>query len=207
MSYNAEKQTFRQTAIVAISAMRASGQCKNELFWHIRKCINEKGGDLKQGLDLFLSRCAEQERWMTSKEAGQMYVVSVPELWQQGKSDCKRSVENGVNPLDYPSYSAMREAKTTKSKGAQALNKAASAERKDKAEGVTTVEEALASGEVIDAKATTICPEDLLPLVACLAPLSELTRKRTVNRLMQVAGDARKAHDEGVAEGKRRVTA
>ena len=84
MSYDPKDRTFRQTVCLAINAERTTGAVKNELFWHCRRCISEKDGDLKAGLELFLSRCKEQEEWVLSKESGPMHCDKMPDLWMQG---------------------------------------------------------------------------------------------------------------------------
>jgi hypothetical protein len=203
MSYDPQKVTFRETAVCAISAERKTGQTKNELFWHVRRCIKDKGSNVEEGLKLFLSKCAEEERWMTSKEAGPMYTPTVPDLWMQGKSDIKRAIENGISPMDHPSYSSLREAKNTKSKGVGKLNNATKPQRD--ATVTTTVEQALESGEVVDAKNTTMCPEDLLPVVALLKPLTELARARAIKQLTQVAKVASEHFMESAREAQRRA--
>jgi len=207
MSYDPQKVTMRQTADTAINAHRKTGQVKNELFWHARRCIKEKADNLADGLQLFLSKCAEEERWMTSKEAGPMHEESVPELWQQGKSDIKRAIEKGISPLDYPSYSALREAKGKAGKAAKAADKATSPEVTAKGTTTTTVEQALAEGTVVDAKNTTMCPEDLLPVIALLAPLTELARKRAVQKLIQIATVAQRDYLGSVKAGQQRRSA
>jgi hypothetical protein len=62
--------------------------------------------------------------------------------------------------------------------------------RGPRSDSVTTVEEALEAGDVIDAKTNVICPAELLPLVALLNKMDELTRSRMIKRFTKEANIA-----------------
>lgn len=203
MSYDVQTVTFRQTAATAVNVYRKVGQVKNELFWHARRAIASCNMDKVKGLALFLSQCGEQETWMKSPEAGQSQVKDIPDLWMQGKSDVKRAIEKGVDIMAVSSYHELRKQKNERSKATGKVDRAVAPAPRER-EPEQTVTEALKAGDVVDAKATTLCPEDLLEVVALLAPLPELSRKRAVTKILNIARVASQAERDNVAEGQRR---
>jgi hypothetical protein len=201
MSYDINKVTWRETATTAVVVGRKQGQVKSEMFWHARRCVSEQKGDLVAACKQFLARCAEEEMWMKSPAAGQMQVTELPEIWQQGKSDCKRAMEKGLDLRTFKSYHEMRDAKKKATQSAGKVQRAERPAHEPKAE--TTVEQALKEGTVVDAKSNQLCPPDLLPLVVLLAPLPELARKRAITRLMQVANSLMTDHRKNMERSNR----
>ena len=174
--------TFRSCMTQAVKAQRASGAVGTQLFKLARKCEN---------VDDFLFQCKEQEEWVVSPEAGQMREESVPACWTQAKSDIKQAWSRGITPKTNKSYYGMRQAKLT---AAKAERQQTQQQRQPLSVGpshdpvvVTTVEEALAEGTVVDAKTNVLLPDELREMVRYLDRLPELARAKAVKQFTKEA--------------------
>lgn len=134
--------------------------------------------------DKFLDACKREEVWVKSSDAGDLQVQNLPKCWSQAKSDIKGAWDRGLNPKDFPTYSKLKGAKVDAGKAS------GRASNDPRVENTTTVEEALASGDVVDAKSTEITPDDLKQTVKYLGMLTELHRAKIVSQIERIAKDA-----------------
>jgi len=179
--------TFRSCMADAVIATRKAGSVGTKLLKLARDCTD---------VEMFLARCQAEEDWVLSEEAGQSQELEVPKCWSQAKSDIKRGWELGINPKDVTSYHKMRERKIEVSKsnkkdtnGASGRGRGGSAQaKKDKdVVPVTTVEEALDAGTVVDARTNVIVPDELMPLLRALNAMSQHGRARAIKRFTDEA--------------------
>ena len=186
--------TFRRVMTDAVKAHRAVGGVSSKLFVLARKC---------QDADHFLAMCQVEEDWVLSDRAGQMQVTELPACWTQAKSDVKTSLKAGVDLNKVTSYHKMKEAKTEINKGKRGKGGGAPVQREAEPAPVTTVEEALATGDVLDAKGVILLPPELMELVKYLDKLPELDRARAVKVCTKVAKDCWDTYCQNTAKGQR----
>ena len=156
--------------------------------------------------DKFLEACKREEVWIKSSDAGDLQVQNLSKCWSQAKSDIKGEWDRGLNPKEFPTYRKLKQAKVDVNKAKDNTGRASNDPR---VENATTVEEALASGDVVDAKSTEITPDDLKQTVKYLGMLTELHRAKIVSQIERIAKDA---HDmvgieKRQAKGNRRQAA
>ena len=192
-----QRLTYRKAMVDAVNATRKARGVGSKLLVLARKC---------EDADQFLQLCKVEEAWVLSERAGQMQVDELPQCWTQAKSDIKRSMEKGINLNDVTSYHKMKATKVERNK--EARHKTAPAVQPERdAVPVTTVEEALESGDVVDAKAhrpdIIPLPLELVEMVKYLDKLPELDRQRAVKAVTKVAKTHWDQHCQNRNKGKR----
>lgn len=196
-NHHQPNNTFRSVMVYAINAERSVGSVCNDLFKLAQKC---------KDVDFFLSQCEKEESWALSKEAGPSQCDEIPTCWTQAKSDIKAAMKQGHDLSTFPSYSKMKAAKVETNRQRQAGGHpkgGGASPRPDKEPKVVRdVQEALAAGEVVDAKSTEILPADLRDLVKYLRPLPELTRKMVVNNITSIAKGHHDTYFIGLKKGE-----
>lgn len=177
--------TFRSLMSDAVVATRKSGSVGTKMLKLARTCDD---------VEHFLAECQAQEDWVLSDEAGQMKETELPQCWTQSKSDIKQAWSLGVDPHKVTSYHKMRERKIeinkankAKGNGASGRGEGGGAKAKADAVAVTTVEEALEAGTVVDVKSNMIVPDELIPLVRALNRMSQHGRARTIKKFTDEA--------------------
>lgn len=202
-SQNQRTLTFRGVMAEAVAAERKSAGVASDLFKLAQGCDD---------LDHFLAQCGKEEDWVTSSEAGQSRMESVPQCWVQAKSDIKGAFKAGVDMNKVPTYSKMKARKIELNASAKATTENADAndgaepaqpeaadrnpknsEGKDQPDGKpdTSLAEALANGTVVDAKSTELVPAQLRELVGLLAKLDNASELRAAQRIKEFTKQVR----------------
>ncbi len=184
---NRNVMTFRTVMKGYVDHVRTGVNLNDSLFQLSKACDH---------VEQFLKLCREQEEWVTSPEANQTRMDRIPEAWVQAKSNIKRAWEKGLSPNDYPSLSKYRKAKAEVQVEAGTITR----------NGVVrTVKSGSVIAEVTQStKASDVIPADLRAIAKMIAPLSELSRKRCVIKMLGIAEAFRGDHDGSKAEGDRR---
>lgn len=196
-SQNQRTLTFRGVMAEAVAADRKAAGVASDLFKLAQGCDD---------LDHFLTQCGKEEDWVTSSEAGQMRMESVPQCWVQAKSDIKGAFKAGVDFNKVPTYSKMKARKielnaaskatkenTDANDGAQPAQPETADRNPKHSEGKdapdakadNSLAEALASGAVVDAKSTLLVPDQLRELVALLGKLDNASELRAAQRIKE----------------------
>jgi hypothetical protein len=165
--------------VAFVVADRKQAGAASDLFKLARRC---------ESMDEFEAKCQMEEEWVLSDEAGQSKVVDLPKAWTQAKSDIKGAIKAGLDLTKLPSYHKMKVAKAEANAARKEANSATAPTREPRAE--RTVQQALADGEVIDAKTTQILPADLVQLVKFLDKLPQHGRARLVKQFTKEAKQA-----------------
>lgn len=183
--------TFRGVMTNAVVAERKGQAVASDLFRLARRC---------ESPDQFEAKCQMEEEWVLSEEAGQMHCITLPQCWTQAKSDIRGAWKAGLDLTDFPSYHKMKAAKVEANKKAKTSDnpegtkeEAANAERNPKhevgkerdAKADNSLAEALARGDVVDAKSTELVPAQLRELVGLLANLSNKSELRAAQRIKE----------------------
>lgn len=202
--------TFRSCMTDAVHAARKAGSVGTKLLKLARSCT-----DTEQ----FLARCQAEEDWILSDEAGQMKEVELPKCWTQAKSDIKQGWNAGVDPKDVTSYHKLREKKgqinkanREKKNGTNGRGEGGTLQSKAAKDvvGVTTMEEALEQGLVVDMKSNMLVPDELMPLVRLLDSMSQHGRARAIKQFTDAAehmiSDEQASHAKGMRDRMNRAS-
>lgn len=210
----ADNLTFRAVMVGMIVGERKLAGAASDLFKLARKC---------ESIDEFTAKCDIEEEWAKSDEAGQMKVVDLPKSWTQAKSDIRGAFRAGLDLTKIPSYHKM---KIAKGEANEAKKQSTSGGTEEQANAETTrnpkhgtegkerepradnsLAEALASGQVVDAKSTELVPDDLRELVKLLGKLPQLRRARMVKQFTKQARDDLALVGQERAKGARHAAA
>ena len=175
--------TFRSVICDFIAADRKRAGAATNLFKLARK-LQADAPDT--ALEAFNAKCQIEEEWVLSAEAGPMQVVELPRSWIQAKSDIRASFNARLDLTSIQSYHSMK-AKKVEVRAAKA---ATTTKMEREPIILESVESALESGKVVDAKSNMIVPHDMLEFVHICAKLSELTRSRVIKAATKSARDA-----------------
>lgn len=179
-------ENLRDLMGAAVTAERTIALMRGGVAEQLLRFAKEEGTQKK-----FLAACAVEEVWVKSGDAGDLQVTKLPKCWSQAKSDIKATWERGLNPADFPTYSKLKQAKVDAGKpNGNGDGNGGRASNDPRVVNATTVEEALASGDVVDAKSTQIVPEDMRQTVKYLGMLTELHRAKIVSQIERIAKDA-----------------
>jgi hypothetical protein len=208
----AENLTFRSVMVNMIVGERKLAGAASDLFRLARKC---------ESVDEFTAKCDMEEEWAVSDEAGQMKVEEPPKSWLQAKSDIRGAFKAGLDLTKIPSYYKMKIAKAEANKQSKSGGKEDQAnveadknqeraprtgtEGKERdAKPDNSLAEALASGQVVDAKSTELVPSDLRDLVSNLSKLPELRRAKLVKQFTKQSRDELSLVGQERAKGAQR---
>jgi hypothetical protein len=178
--------TFRGVMSAAVVAERKAASVASDLFRLARRCENP---------DQFEAKCQMEEEWVISEEAGQMRCIEIPRCWVQAKSDIRGAWKAGLDLTNFPSYYKMKAAKVEANKQAKSnsaegeahaeRNPKHGAEKSRDAKPDSSLAEALANGDVVDAKSTELVPAQLRELVGLLSNLSNKSELRAAQRIKE----------------------
>lgn len=176
--------TWRGVMVNAVVADRKVASVASDMFKMARKC---------ESLDEFLAKTQMEEDWVQSEEAGQMRCIETPKCWTQAKSDIKAAMKLGFDLTKFPSYHKLKAAKVAANKAAkdtqqqEDTSNESQQERAPRTGGETkerngnpdnSLAEALANGDVVDAKSTELVPADLRQLINLLGKVGERSELR-----------------------------
>ena len=182
MADNSQGLTWHRIMHQAVDLQRKGDNLAANMLTLAQKC---------DSVEEFLAKCEETEAWIKSPSADRMRVTTLPDVWMQAKSDIKRGWELGLNVKGYNSVSKLRKDKAEAASKVKDQRTGEPRMERD-ATPVTTVEQALEDGSVVDSKA--VVPADLVELVGYLRPLSELARASAVKKLTDIAKGYHQSH-------------
>lgn len=190
--------TFRSVMLEAVEVEKQAQGVASGLFLLAQQHGDEWESEVKQA-----------EAWIMSKDAGENRMPEVPRCWTQAASDIRGGIKRGLDPKEYPTYSKFKAAKVELGKSKNKEKDRASNDPRNKdvrekdGSPVTTVEEALESGEVLDAKTTMVIPDDLKQTVEYLSKLPDDIRSKTVDQIERLAKGAHNEYFKTQREHKR----
>lgn len=209
--------TYRSVLVNMVIAERMQGGAASDLFKLAKQAEDQ---------DSWEGQCRTEEDWLMSDAAGQMKCHELPKAWTQARSDIRGAFKAGLDLSKIPSYHKMKirkaeanaakqEAKAPETQVAVEVPvHAAEAvvakmrhvptgkdQRGPRRDTVRSVEDALADGEVVDAKSNLICPPELVEYVHALNKLNEHARARCIKHAIKEARDANAQQRQSVKRG------
>lgn len=107
--------TMRSVMLEAVevqTAIEEGKSGKGAISQHLMICARKfvDGKTKALDVDMFLTACKQEEKFIKSQEAGINRQDRVPPCWTQAKSNIKAAADFGLSPADFKTESAMRKA-------------------------------------------------------------------------------------------------